>query len=253
MNLGLIKQMNINKILTFTKLLYYSIITVRSTYKSTFMTNKETVEYIIKNKKSLIRLGDGEFNFLSGKNIHYQLFDKNLFFELQSIITEFITLKDQKHYLLCMPGEFLKPNIFKLNFDQIKSWAFGRYYFKKNLDKKIEYGDAFLFAKDNEPLYKKIWLDTKPDKVIFVHNSIKYAEQFEKKYKINTVFIKVPEKNAYNNIIDIENKIKEFANKNSLILLSAGPCAKVIVFHLKEYWCIDTGHCWDSPLNLLSK
>lgn len=36
-----------------------------------------------------------------------------------------------------------------------------------------------------------------------------------------------------------------------MVLISAGPCGKVIVFRLKNVGVqvIDTGHCWDDPLH----
>ena len=49
-------------------------------------SNEETVDEIIKNKKSLSRFGDGEFNLIIGKNIGFQKNNKIIKLEVFSFI-----------------------------------------------------------------------------------------------------------------------------------------------------------------------
>lgn len=236
---------------TFFKLLMYGIKSIKCVNKAKFYTAQETVDIICKKKLSIIRLGDGEFNILQGKSVSYQPWSKELQENMEEIVMNYIN-GDMK-YLLCMPGEFFLPNAYKLSIQHLKSWVFSRYFFKKKYDiANIVYGDAFLFARGNQAIFKKIWLSQKLEKIIFVHNDEKYAKNFLKKYGIKTIFISVPKEDAYSKIELIKEKIcKEVAEK-SLVLISAGPAAKIIVKDLskKGIWCIDTGHCWDTPLLL---
>lgn len=155
-----------------------------------------------------------------------------------------------------MPAEFIKCSGKKLikSREYISSWAFTRYYFKRNLDKNVKYGDAFIFKKINANKYKEIW--NSKDNVIFVHNDKKYAEAFSELYDKNTFFIKIPSKNAYDDYENIKKEIllKARDKENLIILVSAGSCGKVLVNDLsqKGYQCIDTGHCFDSPLKGIS-
>ena len=71
-------------------------------------------------------------------------------------------------------------------------------------------------------------------------------------------FIQIPDKNAYKELEKIFGKIidKIKDNKNnSMIIISAGPAGKILVDKLgkKGIWAIDTGHCFDFPLNIMNK
>lgn len=242
--------MILRKIKTFVLLCLCGIRSVRCVNNAHFYTADETVKIICEKKISIIRWGDGEFDILRGKSVSYQPWSKDLQEEMEIIAKEYI--KGVANYLLCMPGEFLIPSIFEMNGKHLKSWIFSRFLFKEKYDIEISYGDAFLFAKNNEPIYKKIWENNKPEKIIFVHNNYNYANQFEKQYGIKTIFVEVPSKDCFSNIDAIENNIYNYADNETLVLISAGPAAKVIVKNLsnKGIWCIDTGHCWDEPLLL---
>lgn len=218
---------------------------------SVFLNEKQTVDFILKNHSSFIRIGDGEFNLMEGRSIDYQKFDKKLSKSLKRYI-----LMDEKNILIGMPGKYLKGTGINLLKSRVhfSSWTHVRYYYKNFLSMyKRTYGDAFLFGKGKNNIYDKIWLNSNIKKIIFVHNNEKYAKYFEKKYGIETVFVKVPSKNAYdekNEIIKKITNIKDYNKPNVQILVSAGPAGKVIVYNLANLgcWAIDTGHCWDDPL-----
>lgn len=243
----------IRKFKTLIKIIYYYLISLSGSKRCDYYNATETVQLAVRNRKSIVRLGDGEFNIISGKSVSYQQKNKRLREDICDIIAEYINNQDN-NFILCMPGEFLSPNGIKLNFKQIISWAFSRYYFNKNYDIPIIYGDAFLFGKGNEEIYSLIWKEESVKHIVFVHNDQIYGEQFKKRYKKEITFIQIPSRDAYSIIKNIENKIIKSIkdSSESVILISAGPCAKVLVKKLadKGYWAIDTGHCWDNPLNL---
>jgi len=236
--------------------LKYYMLSLNCCKKAHILSINETCIMAKEYRKSIIRLGDGEFNLLNNRDIHYQKFSEDLKNILKIIIDEYISNPDNANYLLCMPGEFFNCNGLKLLKRRvyISSWAFSRYFFKKNYDKDIIYGNSFLFASGNKKIYEQIWLENKIDKVVFVHNKIEYAKEFEEEYGIKTEYVLVPPKNAYEVKEDILKNIKTLINNKEkiLVLISAGPCAKYLVYKLalEKVWAIDTGHCWDNPLNL---
>lgn len=227
--------------------------------KANILDSRETINFVIQNRKSIIRLGDGEFGLFHGKDIHYQKYSVELKERVNQIIREFENKNGLAPYLLCVPFKFFKRNSFFLMKKRVyvSSWAVSKRYFQKNLRQDITYGDAFLFSKENSKLYPSLWENT--GNIVFVHNDVKYADDFSKNSGKKVFFLKVPSKDSFSLLDAIEENIEhvfitEKINKeNSIILISSGPTGKIIAFDfsLKGYWCIDAGHCWDDPLEIL--
>ena len=236
---------------------YWYVSSLKCNKRATLLTAEQTAQKALKEGKSLIRLGDGELNALEGIDVHYQTASTALQAEMKALIEEYLKKGEACGYLLCMPNEYLACNGLKLAKKRLwlASWARFRYYFKKHFDIPVIYGDAFLFAKEYEPIYRALWLEK--DGIIFVHNSEQYAKVFNEKYGKEVHFIPVAAQNCYEEIetivAAIERQIDAVENKqNAVVLISAGPCAKAIVYRLKDrgVQLIDTGHCWDDPLAL---
>lgn len=229
---------------------------IKCVRNATFLNYYETVDNALKSRKSILRFGDGEFILLSGKGIHYQDFSKELQSELNDIIETYINDPKSCEYILCMPADFLICNGLKLlkKREYISSWSYTRKLFKYKYDKPLVYGNSFLFAKGNEKIYKKLWNGV--ENVIFVHNDEQYSKKFRKKYNINTYSVIIPSKNAFERreqiLQNILDKAQLIGKDNTVILISAGPCGKVLVKKLSElgYIAYDTGHCWDDPLKV---
>lgn len=234
--------------------LKHFFLSINCNKKAILLNSEQTVQIAKEKSLSIIRLGDGEFNILNEKSIRYQKFSPELKKQLYDIIETYIKHGGECKYLLCMPNEFLRCNGLKLMYKRawVSSWAFTRYFFKKFFDVNITYGDAFLFAKGNESIYSTLWSNY--ENIIFVHNSVTYSDKFSKLYCKKSYFVKVPTENAYAEIEGIYNEILKYANnlQNFIVLISAGPCAKILVKKLSERGiiAIDTGHCWDFPLSL---
>ena len=237
-------------------LCYISIFLTPFNSKAKVMNRIETPNYLKMHKDiSLIRLGDGEFRImLKKKGIPYQKYSNDLKNDMLQILNDY--KNEDTKYLLSIPYEpFSKNLIWCIKHDKKYLEHFGiyRFYFRYFMNRKKLYGCALTFEKDNEENYKKIWENS--EKVIFVHNDKKWADLFEKKYNIKTYFVEVPNKNAYEKIEEIErsilNVVKKIENKEKCcILISAGPCAKILVYRLlkKKIISYDVGHCWDDPL-----
>lgn len=234
--------------------LTYYLYSITANRNANILTSKETVDLALNTKKSIIRLGDGEFNILNGKSIHYQKYSKELSNQLQHVINEYLEKPKETGYLLCMPREYIKPNGMKflLNRKLVSSWAYTRYTFKKKYDVEIDYGNSFIFADGNEPLYSRFWQQSNIDRIIFVHNNSLYGQNFKIKYGVETISILIPEKNSFESVDNIYRNILEHIKDvdKTLVLVSAGPSAKILVWKLTKVniWAIDTGHCWDDPL-----
>lgn len=246
--------MLLQKIKALLKTLYYWILSIRCVKKSTILDQRDTVDYIVKNKKSIIRFGDGEFFLMDGSDIHYQKYSEKLKKELSFIVDFYLKNYENCDYLLCMPRKYFKCSGFYLLKKKvyIRSWVRPRYVFSKKFDLPVVFGDAFLFTEENISIYRKIWDNQMLQKILFIHNNEKYAKKFEEDYGKEVFFIKIPILNAFDQremiLADISRSVKE--NSIDMVLVSAGPCAKYLVKELSllGIWAIDTGHCWDEPL-----
>lgn len=248
-------SLSIRKWKLYVKMYYQYILSYKGVQQATFLDDNTCLDFIIQNQKSFIRFGDGEFDILEGKSIHYQKFSVELRERLDQILTEYVESGTSAPYFIGMPAFYLNQNGKFMWHSRLllSCWSHTRYYFLKYYDKKVKYGDAFLFSKGREPNYKRLWDNAHLGQVIFVHNKKQYAEHFEKQYGISTTFIKIPSHNAFTQMDQILIKIMaslRFKDKKSMVILSAGPCGKVLAYELskKGVWAVDTGHCWDQPL-----
>ncbi len=221
--------------------------------KSRIISSEETARLVIENKKSVIRFGDGEFFLLNGNSIHFQSHSRELANYLYNIVNDYRSNKNL--YLLCMPKHYFECKGIEIMKNRVvfRSWVRPRFMFKKMYDKEsIEYGDAFLFAEKNRKIYEKIWNRNTIKTVIFVHNNQIYADRFSNIYGKTVYFLKVPSENAFEKVDAIMDDILKLYYKynSDIVLISAGPCAKILVWNLskKGIWAIDTGHCWDDPI-----
>lgn len=226
--------------------------------RATIKTPEETVAEILKGK-SLIRFGDGEFGIYRGYDIHYQRWSPELKECFLKIKNDFEEQGEACPYVLAVPRRFMtvKGTFLAKKRVYVSSWSQSRYDFKKNFRHDLPYGDSFLFEKANKEIYSRIWADEScPQNVIFVHNNEQYAEYFADTYKKNTVFVRCPSRDSFEELTALEASIREAIAKNNwskeqvLLTISAGPAGKVLVYKLSKegYRCIDAGHCWDDPL-----
>lgn len=247
--------MNIRRLKIWVEVIKDFIISFRGS-RAEILSSEETVKCVLNQNKSIIRLGDGEFNILKGKDISYQKYSISLEKDIKKILKEYFKNSKECKYLLCVPKFFMNSNGIKLIKKRVyvSSWSYSRKIFQKEFPQDIVYGDAFLFAKQNKKNYEEIWKMANKSKCIFIHNNEKYAKDFEKRYKIPTSFIKIEAKNAYEEIEKIRKEIIqkiEGINKDDImVIISAGPAGKVLVYDLANegILAIDAGHCWDDPL-----
>ena len=210
----------------------------------------ETLDYIIENKSSLVRFGDGEINMLAGDSIPYQDYDE----ELVSIMRDIIGQESREELVVCLPDAFT--DRFKFT-----SWAIP--FWKDHMDHYMDfyrelcsdswYGSTFVSrpyidfedksqAKAQFEKLKSIW---KNRDLLIVEGATSRSgvgnDLFDEANSIKRIIC--PSHSAFSRVHEIEQEIEKYAT-GRLILCMLGPTAKVLAYRLsqKGYQVLDIGH-----------
>ena len=210
----------------------------------------ETLDYIIENKSSLVRFGDGEINMLAGHSIPYQDYDE----ELVSIMRDIIGQESREELVVCLPDAFTDRFRFT-------SWAIP--FWKDHMDHYMDfyrelcsdswYGSTFVSrpyidfedksqAKAQFEKLKSIW---KNRDLLIVEGATSRSgvgnDLFDEANSIKRIIC--PSHSAFSRVHEIEQEIEKHA-AGRLILCMLGPTAKVLAYHLsqKGHQVLDIGH-----------
>ena len=219
-------------------------------YTPIILSALETLDYILKNKCSVSRYGDGEFNIIREIGNGFCAYHPFLSQKLQEVLTMQIP-----NHIVCIPKAiFCQENLI---FQQKVFW---RAYFckaykilKKNLKKQYTYSDAsftrFYLPYKNKDIckeyiqkIKKIW---DRQEIILIEG------EYSRLGVNNDLFSNVrslqrilcPSSDAYTKYQDIlEQAVK--LGKNKLVLLALGQTATCLAYDLTKLglWAIDIGH-----------
>lgn len=210
----------------------------------------ETILLIQSLNKSVCRFGDGEFAIMNGHNIKFQKHSPALEKKLKKIIA---TTNDE--LLISLPDVFLpNPKYTKKTNDYwLKEIAKYRLMLYRLIDRNRKYGNAFI----SRPYMN--WLDKEnaTDRFTTLFNlwedkNLLIVEGEKTRMGVgNDIFSKVksvkrilvPSEDAFSKYQDILDSImKNYSNE--LILISAGPTAKILVYELfeKGIQAVDIGH-----------
>lgn len=222
----------------------------RNFRKITILLDEQTIEYIIKNKTSYARFGDGEFKWIiMEKQNSFQNVSEKLSIRLKEVLTS-----SNENILIGIPLALksLKNN----NFDSKYYW----YGIEKKVAKKIRpflndnqiYGNASVtrpymdYVKGNFDVrfknLKKLWQNR--DVVIMEGEKTKLGVGNDLLNNAKSIKrILCPSQNAF----DVYDKILQAGkdiSKDALILLALGPTATVLAYDLGilGYQAIDIGH-----------
>lgn len=220
--------------------------------KPNVMSSEETVDYIIKNKVSISRYGDGEICSLMGYNLDFQKANGELSQKLKDV-------KNTENCLVCLPKIFYKKDFVDYVGKRSKFWSRHltkyEYFYKRHFKDEI-YGDAFIsrfyirYNKkdlDRTKKYieklKQIWQDRD---IVFIegkNSRLGYGNDlFDNAKSIKRIL--APAKNAFDKYNDIFAYVEKNIDKNSLLILALGPTATVMSYELskKGFWALDLGH-----------
>ncbi len=211
-----------------------------------------SLDFIINNKVSVTRFGDGEFDLiLNNRSLAFQKSD----ILLREKLIEILKSNEQNIYV-CIPYSLIST----LNMNK-KAAYFWNLYFNRNYQNLIPYFNFKTVYGDS--LFTRLYMDYK-DKTdspqlfnklfeVWANQDILIIEGEESKLGVgNDIFegtkslkrILCPSANAFGKYNEILEKIIELAKKENLILISLGPTATALAFDLAKlgYWTIDIGH-----------
>lgn len=211
---------------------------------------EETINYIIENRASVSRYGDGEFKLAYGKSISFQKSNK----ELQRRLKE-VLLVEEKNFTVCIPDIF--ESLQKYADEPRTYWrlhvAKNRKKWYELLNKNNVYGNSFISRcyyqfkdKANSGLYFQLLKNVWNNREIVLIEGAKSRlgignDLFDNVKSIERIL--VPEINAFDKYNEILVEAKRL-HKDKLILLAAGPTATVLAYdlHKSGYQTIDIGH-----------
>jgi len=223
-----------------------------SKYK--FLDGKETLEYLLKNKKSFIRLGEGEFSLLYGLDTiaYSQKYYSCLKDSLIKIIKDY---NPNSPYFLAVP----RLPIEKLTYSGIRKkkkiayWHKAEAFMRNRLREDCLYGDPLIFKrvlnKDIESF--KLWGNKS---VLLVGSMVKYFKNKQLELTKKQYLIEAPATDAFREYQNILKDILRVANFRNLkrhdlvILICLGVATKPIIYELSRLGLIayDMGTYFDS-------
>lgn len=223
--------------------------------KINIFDNMNTIHYLIENKKSFARFGDGEFDIINEGKIGFQEYDSELAKELKLVLNE----TKCENLLLGIPDAFASTDELKKSSKRFWQYNLGKNYFKwiKYLDFNYNYGSANAFRCymrcKNDSLVEKQFACVKelwgnPEGCILIVEGKGTRMGYNSDFFDETLDIKrilCPTENAFSKINDIENAIIEFCKYNlvHIVLVSLGPTATILAAKIskKGIWIIDIG------------
>ncbi|MFD0829831.1 SP_1767 family glycosyltransferase [Neobacillus sp. M.A.Huq-85] len=210
----------------------------------------ETLDFIVSERISVSRFGDGEFGLMNGQNLLFQPYNPELSFRLRQIIKS----KDEKH-IVCIPNIF--SNVDWCNAESKNYWIKylrgNRNKIYKMLDMQKEYYDTQVTrlyidhidkskAGDRFRKFSDLWANRE---VIIVEGA-KSRLGIGNNLFNNTRSLKriiCPSINAFAKYNEILAEVKK-QDKSKLVLIALGPTATVLAFDLAScgIQAIDIGH-----------
>jgi len=223
--------------------------------KPNVLSSIDTVDYIVKNRCSISRYGDGELSVMEGIGISFQDANETLAKKLKNVAKN----TDTK-MMVCIPDIFDKKRYNKkiLKDSSCKFWDNEKlkreFLWRKYFESQSVLGDALISRFYMRNLHKsgvdeyvkklkKIW--DKRD-IIFIegkdsrlgyHNNL-----FDNSSSIKRILC--PQKNAFDKYDEIVATIQKEAKKSDLIVLALGPTATAMAYDLHKlgFQALDLGH-----------
>lgn len=216
------------------------------------MTYEECVDFILSNKASVSRLGDGELGVIRGRKLGFQNQDARLGLRLKELLKS-----DIDGLLICIPDTFR--DLERYNTVEINFWRAHHYFNRKAWMRLLKhgkkYGNTFLsrfysmeFDKSlsayRVELLKRLWSGRD---IIFVEGKDTKLgvgnDIFDNAKSIRRVIC--PSKDAFSIYDDILSAVKKIERgENDLFILALGPTATVLAadMHAAGLQALDLGH-----------
>lgn len=251
-----------NTIITFENLVIHLFFTLTPHKKhNNFLLDGKTIDFIIENKCSVCRYGDGEFDMIfeylsKGKtNSLFQKYDAQL---AKKLYENLLLPPSSNNILICLP---IYAYGIRTNTLVHAAKYFWEYYYLTHrkiiysfIKENVLYGDAhftrFYWEHKNKESctnvinkIKNIW---KNRSIVFVEGEYTRSgignDLFENAISIQRII--APATNAFRKYEKILQVIKSSVEKNNLIIISLGQTATVLAYDLSllGYQALDLGH-----------
>jgi hypothetical protein len=225
---------------------------------------KDTLNHIIDNNISIVRFGDELFDMLQGIGLYFnnwrQRYDKRLADRLKEVISSHdpkLLVCFNPELILKTKEEFQKENIG----EQWHFWTNSKIFLKDYYHKDVMYGSALCF----NPLYNK-HIDYLKLKNFFASKHIIILTSNTERFRtinlgVTTTLLEAPASDSWQQYERIKKELlaliekNNFQNNNTLILVSMGSAAKVLVYDLTKlgYTAWDTGQFFDLAWSEIKK
>lgn len=212
--------------------------------------NFSTLYELVNTEKSLIRLGDGEFTLIEGRDIPFQSYDKRLAHGLIEILKSnynnlLVGLAWEHFHINSDLRDFIKQAVYTSIPSIYKT-------IEKNIDpQKVYYSAAIsqIYATYKQydfekhfSLMRQIW-ENKSVTIICgdrVFNNIKY-NIFDNAKDVRYIY--GPTMHAYKDFDILKEKIMQ-VSKDNILIFALGPCGKLLAYEMfkQGYRVLDLGH-----------
>lgn len=214
------------------------------------MTVSETLHYVLENKVSMTRFGDGEFDCMFGKGIRYQKASKSLAARLKEVFSS-----QNKNLLVCT-WRYDKSKEIAAYKDHHDFDFYDKYFAYRgqevaSLASSQRYGDSLVSRTDSFKAgelntIRQLWANRNLVVVTGKDSAFDLDSRlFDQIKSISFVYGKA--QNAFDEYNDLLKKCCE-KPKDALFLISLGPTATVLAHDLtlQGYQALDMGHITNS-------
>ena len=224
---------------------------------------EESLNAIKDRNKSIVRWGDGESFVLMGADIHFQESTPRLRKKMLEVVKDY---SDDSPYYMCLPYQYISCSSKELkeletekgNFFQLHKRT--RYVYLRFFNKKSRYLSHFIFKDGVKYFSDKLRKNLLGfEKFVIVKSNADIVDKFFNHFEIRKSYslVTIPGKNAFTYYDRILDEVLASVDNNNqkvdtLILISAGPCAKILVYELSRlgYVAYDIGKLFESSLGL---
>lgn len=217
----------------------------------TYLSPEETLNYIISNDSSIVRLGDGEFGLMRGASVYfndwYQQYDKKLAKKLREVASS-----HDPSVLLCIPGDHLTKTK-EEDSHEYRYWINSKMLLHALVHRDKVYGNSFAFyPKVNTGInYKKLKAYLAKKDVVIITSGLERFEMI--RLGRSTHLIEAPKSNGWQKVGEIRTELDQLVKKENLkkyetlVMVSMGPAAKVFVYELAKegFTAWDAGQFFD--------
>jgi hypothetical protein len=222
-------------------LVAYGFAYASNTYKLSisFFKHEEIVD-IIKQGKSLIRIGDGEIYIMNNGSIHYQKYDaqlKKTFFEIVKNYSA-----DAPYVIGLNQIPILKSNKELKERNLLNCWLPMKVYFNLFFPKRVKYFDQGMFYYNHTfPAYLEQQLSDEKVVIVTRQGNIDTL-QANKNFPLKHVtYIATPDVDAFDEYETISKRLSdEITNSNKMgfekvfVLAAFGPASKVLAYEYSK-------------------